>query len=123
MAAAAVAVMVVVANTGCTHASSRADDLLGETLERASTAIPERDDLIVVIQDASPLVEREPTFTVDQSSSSRWTVIAACADDADLAAALHLELVVIPSETVTPQILSGVLEGQYADSAVCDWTL
>jgi hypothetical protein len=94
--------------------------LIGKTMERVDEEVGER-DITQLVQDVSVTVGREPVFTGDDLASDLWTVVAACADAADVYDATVLELAVIPADSFSASIARQVSAGDFDDTVVCDF--
>lgn len=114
----ALAVLVVGALSGCTPTGgASAADLVGLSLADAQPLLPA--DPIYLVQDASPLVGRVPSYSSFDFSSSRWTIIAACADREPLASASTIEIAVIP--TGYPLVSPATKQEDFAKAVTCDF--
>jgi hypothetical protein len=113
------AAVIVGALAACTPSEeASAGDLVGLTLAEAQSLLPE--DPIYLVQDASPLVGRVPTYSSFDFTSSRWMIIAACADREPLASASTIEIAVIPEGD--PLVSPSTKERDFAHAVTCDFS-
>lgn len=92
------------------------------TLEQLDQAVGDRDDLTRLVQDVSVAVDLEPTFDGSQLDSGAWTIVAACADVADVRKASVLEVAVVPSDAFSPSVAGQVAAGDFDDTVTCKWS-
>lgn len=110
--------LVAVAIAGCAgDPPAPVGDAVGRTLEDVTALAPE--DAGFLIQDSSPRVGLAASFVLGTSDAAAWTVIALCADAADLRDADAVEVAVIPSQTY-PEVADQVDDGEFRDLVTCD---
>ncbi|MGM1016764.1 MAG: hypothetical protein ACQEW8_04420 [Actinomycetota bacterium] len=105
--------------TGCTAEAEpvlKPAEVVGGPFQAVWDAVG--DEATLLVQDSSPRVDREPTFT-DQEPAG-WVVVAACADDADLRQATSVEVAVIPEDTFTTDVREDLEAGEYTDAVDCE---
>lgn len=113
--------LVCLALGGCTKSKDEvpeaAEDLLGLRFSQVEPLVS--DDIVVIIQDASPRIDMAPSFTGQETFSSRWLIVAACSDQESLVSSGFLEVAVVPLETDSAQ--SQEYFAQFADAVVCQF--
>lgn len=112
-------VLGLAACTGTTGTGTKPQTIVGRSFAEAEQALP--DDAVFLVQDVSPLFNMQPSYTDSQFGSSRWTVVAACADADLLEESSTVEIAIAPSESLTATELSNARNGDYSDSIVCNF--
>jgi hypothetical protein len=111
-------VALAVTITGCSgEPPVPVGDAIGRTLAEVTAFAP--DDAGFLIQDSSPRVGLAASFALGTSDAEEWTVVAICADAADLHDADAVEVAVIPSATY-PEVAEQVDDGEFRDLVTCD---
>ena len=111
--------LIAAALTGCvpTHTPVAPSDVIGETLDALSDTVLANATLLV--QDASPRVGEQPSYTGEPDLDGLWVIVAACSSDRDLATSVEVEVAVLPSASVTAGVEADIDDGQYRDAVDC----
>lgn len=73
-----------------------------------------------IVQDKSPMVDREPVYDDFEDFFSReWTIVSLCADAANLDEVSAIEVAVVPTDTITPEIRKD-LDVIFAEGVTCN---
>lgn len=104
---------------GCSQAEGELPvwDAIESPLTGVLDEISDGADLYV--QDASPRVGLEASYSGDAESGS-WVVVAACADRVDIAAASTVEFAVIPQVAVTDEVRARIKDGDFLNAVWCE---
>lgn len=78
--------------------------------------IPEDREVVLAVQDVSPLVGLEAATWFDDDPAD-WTVVAACELEWD--ETTRYTLAIIPTAAVTPEVTEKIDSGVWAEHAVC----
>lgn len=113
----ATSAMVACAPTSLGSSADAAEQLVGLRLSEAAPTIG--DDSLLLVQDASPRLQLEASFSTDDLASSRWLVVAACSDATTLKESSVVELAVVPASGVAD--LESVDWDRFADAVLCDF--
>ena len=114
-----VATAVLFATSSCSGETSEqgTDDVVGMTFADAEGHLPE--DAVYLLQDASPRVGLEPSYTEDQFGSSRWVIVAACSDSDNLLSAETVELALIPFGAFESVAMDDSWSDRFQDAVTC----
>ncbi|QTX04420.1 hypothetical protein [Agromyces archimandritae] len=74
-----------------------------------------------LVQDASPRFGEKPGYSPSDFGSSRWVVIAACADGDVLERSETIEMAVVRADDLTTSDTRAAEDGAYADAVTCNF--
>jgi hypothetical protein len=115
-----VALILLIGATGCGAPPPVAQEaIVGQTLAEATAVLPE--ESISIVQDASPRVGLDPSYSGSQAGSSQWTIVAACADSDNLLDAGQIEIAVLPTGSVDDGVSAAIANGDFDDAVSCDF--
>lgn len=109
--------------SGCAHADEAPEafpiaDVTGHSLGDVTGHVDP--DATLLVQDASPLVGREPSYNTSQQDSANWTILEGCSTDASIDASAEVELSVVPSDTYDQVVASAASDGPYTGTVTCE---
>lgn len=109
--------------SGCTHSGDGSEELLIAGVEGRAlgdVTVHVSPDATLLVQDASPVVGREPSYDTSQQDSANWTIVEGCSTRASVDASAEVELSVVPSDTYDQLVHGGVSDGQQRRTVTCE---
>lgn len=117
------ALAAVLCFTGCSSKSGTdrtAESLLGKSLGEVGSTISS-DEVLLIVQDASPRFAEPPSYTADNLHDSRFTIIAACSNRPRLDDSSQIEIAVVPTDTFQKEGKERMDLAEFTDAVVCDF--